>query len=78
MRDGNRSDSVETPVASEECLALGGEGVRGIVAESKAYRRRTLGLCLEHRLGLITFVPRPCTVRQALEAWGQPQPVLPL
>ena len=35
LRDGNRSDSVETQVA-EECLALGLEGMRGIVAESKA------------------------------------------
>jgi hypothetical protein len=43
LRDGNHSDSVETPVAIEECLALGLEGVRGIVAESKAYSRRTLG-----------------------------------
>ena len=49
LRDGNRSDSVETPLAIEECLALGLEGVRGIVADSKAYSRRTLGLCLEHR-----------------------------
>ena len=78
MRDGNRSDSVETPVAIEECLALGCEGVRGIVAASKAYSRRTLGLCLEHGLGLITLVPRTCAVRQELEAWGQQQPVLPL
>src|SRR5215831_11077115 len=31
VRDGNRSDSVETPLAIEECLALGLEGVRGIV-----------------------------------------------
>ena len=46
-RDGNRSDSVETPLAIEECLALGLEGVRGIVADSKAYSRRTLGLCLQ-------------------------------
>ena len=30
VRDGNRSDSVETPVAIEECLALGLEGVRGL------------------------------------------------
>src|SRR4030095_2884262 len=37
LRDGNRSDSVETPTAIEECLALGLEGVRGIVADSKAY-----------------------------------------
>jgi len=51
LRDGNRSDSVETPVAIAECLALGLEGVRGIVADSKASSRRTLGLCLEHGIG---------------------------
>ena len=78
MRDGNRSDSGETPVAIEECLALGCEGVRGIVAASKAYSRRTLGLCLEHGLGLITLVPRTCAVRQELEAWGQQHPGFPL
>jgi transposase len=43
IRDGNTSDSVETPLAIEEYLALGLEGVRGIVADSKAYSRRTLG-----------------------------------
>jgi transposase len=78
MRDGNRSDSVETPVAIEECLALGLAGVRGIVADSKAYSRRTLGLCLEHGIGLVTLVPRTCAVRQELEAWGCQQPALPL
>ena len=78
MRDGNRSDSVETPVAIEECLALGLAGVRGIVADSKAYSRRTLGLCLEHGIGLVTLVPRTCAVRQELEAWGGQQPALPL
>ena len=78
LRDGNRSDSVETPVAIEECLALGLEGVRGIVADSKAYSRRTLGLCLEHGIGLVTLVPRTCAVRQHLEAWGCQQPALPL
>ena len=78
VRDGNRSDSMETPMAIAECLALGLEGVRGIVADSKASSRRTLGLCLEHGIGLVTFVPRTCAVRQALEAWGQPQSVLPL
>ena len=78
MRDGNRSESVETPVAIAACLALGCEGVRGIVADSKAYSRRTLGLCLEHGLGLITLVPRTCAVRQALEAWGQQPPGFPL
>ena len=36
VRDGNRSDSVETPVAIEECLTLGWAGMRGIVADSKA------------------------------------------
>ena len=78
VRDGNRSDSVETPLAIEECLALGLEGVRGIVADSKAYSRRTLGLCLERGIGLVTLVPRTCAVRQALEAWGRQQPALPL
>ena len=78
LGDGNRSDSVETPVAIEECLALGLEGVRGIVADSKAYSRRTLGVCIEHKLDLVTLVPRTCTVRQELEVWGQQQPVLPL
>src|SRR5256886_2164597 len=78
VRDGNRSDRVETPLAIEECLALGLEGVRGIVADSKAYSRRTLGLCLEHKIDLVTLVPRPCAIRQALEAWGQQQLALPL
>src|SRR5215470_17790036 len=78
LRDGNRSDSVETPLAIEECLALGLEGVRGLVADSKAYSRRTLGLCLEQGIGLVTLVPRTCTVRQELEAWGQQQALLPL
>jgi transposase len=71
VRDGNTNDSTETPVAIEECLALGLDGVRGIVADSKAYGKRTLGLCLEQRVGLITLVPRTCAVRQELEAWGQ-------
>jgi len=78
IRDGNRSDSVETPLAIEECLALGLEGVHGIVADSKAYSRRTLGVCREHGIGLVTLVPRTCTVRQDLEVWGQQQSVLPL
>src|SRR5437763_1422382 len=78
VRDGNRSDSVETPMAIEECLALGLEGVRGIVADSKAYSRRTLGLCLEHTIDLVTLVPRTCAVRQELEACARPQPALPL
>lgn len=78
VRDGNTSDSTETPVAIEACLALGLEGMRGIVAESTAYCQRTLGLCLEKRVGLITLVPRTCAVRQELEAWGPQQGALPL
>jgi transposase len=78
LRDGNTSDSVETPVAIEECLALGLEDVQGLVADSKAYSRRTLGLCLEKGIGLVTLVPRTCAVRQELEAWGQQQSALPL
>jgi transposase len=78
LRDGNRSDSVETPLAIEECLALGLDGVRGIVADSKAYSRRPLGLWLEQGIGLVTLVPRTCAVRQELEAWGQQQAAVPL
>ena len=78
VRDGNRSDSVETPLALEECLAVGLEGMRGIVADSKAYSRRTLGGCLEHKIALVTLVPRTCAVRRELEAWGRQQAVLPL
>jgi transposase len=78
VRDGNTSDSTETPVAIEECVALGLDGVRAIVADSKAYCKRTLGLCLEQRLGLITLVPRTCAVRQEVEAWGQQHGALPL
>src|SRR5207244_8072502 len=78
VRDGNTSDSTETPVAIEECVALGLDGVRGIVADRKASCKRTLGLCLEQRVGLITLVPRTCAVRQELEAWGSQQGALPL
>jgi len=78
VRDGNTRDSTETPGAIEEWMARGLDGVRGIVADSKAYGKRTLGLCLEQRLGLITLVPRTCAVRQELETWGQQQDALPL
>jgi transposase len=78
VRDGNTSDSTETPVAIEACLALGLDGVRGIVADSKAYCKRTLGVCLEQRVGLITLVPRTCGVRREMEAWGQQHGALPL
>jgi len=57
---------------------LGLPGVRGIVADSKAYSRRTLGVCQEQEIGLVTLVPRTCAVRQELEAWGQQQSALPL
>jgi len=78
MRDGNRSDRVETPWAIAEWLAWGLDGVRGMVADSTAYSRRTLGMCLEHGIGLVTLVPRTGAVRQDLEAWGRRPPVLPL
>jgi transposase len=78
IRDGNTSDSTETPVALEECLALGLEGMVGIVADSKAYSQRTLGLCIEKALGLVTLVPRTCLVRQEVEAWGQQHSPLPV
>jgi transposase len=78
LRDGNLNDSVEVPQAIEESLALGLEGFTGIVADSKAYSQRTLGLCLEQQVGLVTLVPRTCGIRQEVEAWGQKQSSLPL
>ena len=59
LRDGNTSDSTETPMAIEEYLALGLDGGRGIVADSKAYGKRTLGLCLEQGVGLIPWSRAP-------------------
>ena len=70
IRDGNTSDSTETPVAIEECLALGLDGVMGIVADSKAYCKRTWGVCLEKRIGLITLVPRTCADTTATGSLG--------
>ena len=67
LRDGNSSDSIETPVAIEECLALGCEGMRGIVADSKAYSAH-LGLCLEHGIGLVTLV-RTCAYGRTRSLW---------
>jgi hypothetical protein len=78
VRAGNPRDSPEPPVALEECLALGLDGVRGLVADRQAYGTRTLGWCLETRVGLITLVPRTCAVRQALATWGQQQDGWPL
>ena len=78
LRDGNTSDSVEVPQAIEESLALGLGGLQGIVADSKAYSQRTLGLCLEQEMGLVTLVPKTCGIRQEVEAWGQKQSSLPL
>src|SRR5262249_32436682 len=65
VREGNTSDSPDTPGAIEECLALGLEGGRGIGADRKASCTRPLGWCLEQRVGRIPVVPRPCAGRQA-------------
>lgn len=78
LRDGNTRESVAPPLAMEEGLARGLEGVGGLVAESQAYRQRTWGLCLEKGIGVVPLVPRPWAVRQALEAWGQQQPAWPV
>ena len=78
LRAGNTSDSTETPIAIEEGVALGLEGIRGIVAASKASGKRTLGLCLEQGVGLLTFAPRTGAVRQEVAAWGQQHGPLPL
>ena len=78
LRDGNTSDSVEVPHAIEASLALGLDGVKGIVADSKAYSQRTLGLGLEQQVGLVTLVPHTCAIRQEVEAWGRHQSSVPL
>jgi hypothetical protein len=78
LRDGHRSESVEVPQALEESLALGRGGGKGIVADSKAYSQRTLGLCLEPHVGLVPLVPRPCLRRQEVETGGQHHASLPL
>jgi hypothetical protein len=77
LRDGNRSESVEPPVAMEACLALGVAGMRGIVADRQASRRRTLGVGIAHQSDLIPLVPRTCAGRQELAAGGHAQPTLP-
>jgi transposase len=78
LHDGNRSDTVDVPQAIEQSAALGLGGLRGLVADSKAYTPRTLGLCRETGMGLVTLVPRTCAMRQEVEAWGQRRVSLPL
>ena len=78
LHDGNTSDSVDVPRAIEQSLALNLDGLQGIVADSKAYTQRTLGLCLETGMGLVTLVPRTCGIRQEVETWGQRHTSLPL
>jgi hypothetical protein len=77
LRDGHTSDSTEPPGAIAECLALGLDGVRGIVADRQAYGKGTLGWGLEQGVGLLTLVPCTCAVRQEVEGWGQQHGALP-
>jgi transposase len=70
LHDGNRSDTVDVPHAIEQRAALGLGGLRGLEADSKAYTPRTLGLCQETGMGLVTLVPRTCAIRQEVERWG--------
>jgi hypothetical protein len=81
LRLKNENGSI--PLCNKQLLGSGQgnfglEGVHGIVADSKAYGKRTLGLCVEQGRGLITIVPRTCAVRQELEGWGQQHGPLPL
>src|SRR5918992_4161217 len=78
LHDGNASDSGDVPRTIEQRLALNLDGLQGMVADSKAYTQRTLGLCLETGMGLVTLVPRTCGIRQEVDAWGQRQVLLPL
>lgn len=78
LHDGHTSDTGDVPRAIQESLDLTLDGLQGLVADSKAYTQRTLGLCLETGMGLVTLVPRTCAIRQEVEAWGQQQVSLPL
>ncbi|WP_179137712.1 hypothetical protein [Candidatus Entotheonella palauensis] len=78
LHDGNRRDTIDVPQAIAKSVALNLDGLRGIVADSKTYTQRTLGLCLETGMGLVTLVPRTCAIRQEVEKWGQQQTSLPL
>ena len=73
IREGHTRESTETPVAIEECLALGFKGVISLVAASKASSQRPLGRWVEQHLGLVPLVPRPGLVRQELASGGQQQ-----
>ncbi len=78
LHDGNTSDSVDVPRPIEQSLALNLNGLEGIVADSKAYTQRTLVLCLETGMALVTSVRRTCGIRHEVEVWGQRQRSLPL
>jgi transposase len=78
LHDGHTSDTVDVPRAIAQSVVLNLDGLQGIVADSKAYTQRTLGLCLETGMGLVTLVPRTCAIRQDVETWGQQQVSLPL
>jgi transposase len=78
LHDGNHSDTVDVPEAIEQSVGFNLGGLHGLVADSKAYTQRTLGLCLETGMGLVTLVPRTCAIRQEVERWGQQQVSLPL
>ena len=57
-------------MAIEAWLTLGLHGGEGLGRTSKASSQRTLGLCIEKKIGLVTRVPRTCAIRQEPEAWG--------
>jgi transposase len=78
LHDGHHSDSVDVPEAMEQRVGYNLGGLHGMVADSKAYTQRTLGLCLETGMGLVTLVPRTCAIPQEVEPWGQQPVSLPL
>jgi transposase len=51
LHDSHTSDSVDVPRAIEPWVAFHLDGLQGLVADSKAYTQRTLGLCLESGMG---------------------------
>ena len=74
LRAGHRRARGAPPGARAACLAVGVEGVRGLVAARQAARRRPLGGWRAPTSARVPLVPRPGAVRPARAAWGRAPP----
>jgi hypothetical protein len=71
LRAGHRRARGAPPGARAAGLAVGVEGVRGLVAARQAARRRPLGGWRAPTSARVPCVPRPGAVRPAHAAWGR-------